>query len=163
MRGWILALALVASAVLVASAIATPSIGVVAETARGVPDKRLNVNTRFANGAQVKLKTKGPIEIATQRIVAEPGATFGWHTHPGENFNVVLSGTLTLYHDERCTTGIAYGPGSSFATSPKDVHLARNLSATETVVFYATYFLPKTTPALPLRIDQPSPGPECPL
>jgi hypothetical protein len=30
------------------------------------------------------------------------------------------------------------------------------------VIFFATYFMPKTTPALPIRIDQPSPGPGCP-
>ncbi len=55
-----------------------------------------------------------------------------------------------------------YGVGDSFATHPKDVHLARN-EGTGDVVFFATYFAPKTTPALPVRIDQPSPGPGCPL
>jgi quercetin dioxygenase-like cupin family protein len=160
MRIWTPILVLIAGAVLVATAIATPSGGVVAETARGTLDKRLNVSTRFDNGARVKLQTKGPIEIVTQRIVAEPGATFGWHSHPGENVNVVHSGTLTLYHGERCTTGVDYGPGSAFTT--EGVHLARNLSATATLVVYAIYFAPKTTPALPIRIDQPSPGPGCP-
>jgi hypothetical protein len=41
------------------------------------------------------------------------------------------------------------------------VHLARN-EGTETVVFFATYFIPRMTPALPIRIDQPSPGAGCP-
>jgi len=163
MRRRILVLAVAAGAVLVGTALATPIVGtIVAETARGDLDKRLMVNTEFANGARVKLKTKGPIEIITQRIVSAPGSSFGWHTHPGENVNVVMQGTLTLYHGEKCTQGISYGPGSAFATHPKDVHLARNESATETVVFFATYFAPKTTPALPVRIDAPSPGPACP-
>ena len=29
-------------------------------------------------------------------------------------------------------------------------------------VFFAIYFAPKTMPALPVRIDRPSPGPGCP-
>jgi quercetin dioxygenase-like cupin family protein len=150
------------SAGVVATALATPPSGtIVAETARGDLDRELMVNTRFDNGAHVKLKTTGSVELITQRIVAEPGASFGWHTHPGENVNVVLQGTLTLYHDENCTEGIQYGPGSSFPTSPQDIHLARN-NGTQPLIFFATYLAPKTTPPLPVRIDQPSPGEECP-
>lgn len=162
MRRRILVLALIAGAVLVGTAIATPVIGVTAETARGGLGESLRVNTKFDNGARVKLHTKGPIEVITQRIVAQPGATFGWHSHPGENVNVVLQGTVTIYHAKKCTKAIPYAAGSSFATHPKGVHLARNESATETVILYATYIAPKTTPALPVRIDEPSPGPECP-
>jgi quercetin dioxygenase-like cupin family protein len=71
------------------------------------------------------------------------------------------AGTLTLYYDEKCGKPIPYGPGSFFATSPEDVHLARN-EGTEPVIFFATYFVPRTTPLLPIRIDAPSPGPGCP-
>jgi quercetin dioxygenase-like cupin family protein len=143
-------------------ALATPPSGTItAETVRGDLDKELNVHTKFANGASVHLKTKGPTEIITQRIEASPGSSFGWHSHPGENVNVVKQGTLTLYHAEHCTQGIAYGPGASFATHPGGVHLARN-EGTETVVFFATYFAPRTNPLLPVRIDEASPGPECP-
>jgi quercetin dioxygenase-like cupin family protein len=160
-RSRLVALTLIVGAVVAGTALGTPSSGVTAETARGQLDRRLQEKTTFDNGASVKLVTKGPIEVITQRIVAAPGATFGWHTHPAENVNVMLAGTLTLYHDERCTEPIAYSPGDSFATSPDDVHLARN-EGTETVVFFATYFAPKTDPPVPLRIDQPSPGPGCP-
>jgi quercetin dioxygenase-like cupin family protein len=117
--------------------------------------------TRFANGAHVKLKLSGPVELIVQRIEAAPGATFGWHSHPGENINVVEQGTLALYHDEDCTAGIDYGPGAVFTTSPDQIHLARNLSTTETLVLFATYFAPKATPRV-VRVDQPSPGAGCP-
>ena len=76
--------------------------------------------------------------------------------------NVVAQGTLSLYHAKACTTEINYLTGSGFTTSPDEVHLARN-EGTETLVIYATYLVPKATPALPLRIDDPSPGPDCPL
>ena len=115
--------------------------------------------TKFDNGGRVKLKVKGSVELISQKITAQPGATFGWHNHPGENFNVIWQGTLTLYHDEACATGIDYAPGSAFSTHPQDIHLAKN---TVDVVFFATYLAPKTTPPTLVRVDQPLPAAGCP-
>jgi quercetin dioxygenase-like cupin family protein len=154
-------LALTISSVLVGTALATPGSGVTAETARGLAAEDIDLKEKFDNGGKVRLQTRGPIEVATQRVVAEPGATFGWHTHPGPNVNVVLQGTVTLYHDEMCMEGIDYGPGTVFTTSPDEIHLARNLGS-ETVVIYGTYFVPLESPVVALRIDQPLPAPGCP-
>ncbi len=156
----LLPLAIIASLALIGNAFATPPSGTLtAETARGALTKT-KINKTFANGATLKLVTTGDVELISQKIVAEPGTSFGWHSHPGPNMNVVMQGTLTLYHDEHCTAGIDYGPGTTFKSFPKQVHLARN-NGTETLVFFATYFAPKTTPEQPTRIDQPSPGEEC--
>jgi quercetin dioxygenase-like cupin family protein len=163
MRKWILLVAIVgiAGAVLAGMALGTPASGVTADTARGPFAGNLNLQTDFGNGSVAKIKTRGPMEFAVQRIVAVPGATFGWHSHPAENINVIQSGTLTLYHDENCSSGIQYGPGAVFSTSQEEIHLARNNTGTD-VVFFATYFVPRTTPAQPLRIDKPSPALGCP-
>jgi quercetin dioxygenase-like cupin family protein len=164
MRTRIVVLAVIAGVILVGVgvAIATPSSGVTADTARGTISGQIKLDTDFGNGSEVEIKTKGAMEFAVQRIVAIPGATFGWHRHPAENINVIQSGTLTLYHDENCTTGIQYGPGAVFSTSPEEIHLARNNTGTD-VVFFATYFIPKTTPAQMIRIDvSPKPGLGCP-
>jgi quercetin dioxygenase-like cupin family protein len=158
----VLGVALLSAVVVVGVAIATPSSGVTAETYRGDVQGQLKLFTRFEPGVSARIKTMGAFEIVTQKIVAQPGATFGWHYHPGENVNVVAQGMLSLYHAENCTAEINYAAGSGFSTSPDEVHLARN-EGTETLIIYATYLVPKRTPALPLRIDQPSPGPECPL
>ena len=147
--------------VLIANALATPSSPLVVQTARGAFAKDLNLETEFADDVEVEIETEGPIELVAQRIEAPPGATFGWHSHPGENVNVVFQGTLTFYHDEKCTKGIAYGPGSAFTSSPDQIHLARN-EGTETLILFATYFVPRQTPPLPIRIDQPLPRPGCP-
>jgi quercetin dioxygenase-like cupin family protein len=163
MRKVIVIVTLAAAAVVTAIALATPASSppvLVAETARGTFDELPKVNTKFENGGKVKLKVTGPVELITQRIVAKPGATFGWHTHPGENFNVMISGTLTLWHDEACTgSGTEYSAGDAFSTSPDEVHLAKNLSATEDVVFFASYLAPKsaTTTPTPVRADAPLP------
>jgi quercetin dioxygenase-like cupin family protein len=148
----------------VGRSLATPSRDVSAETARGpLVDRPLDVSMEFENGtkAEVELRTKGPIEVAQQRIVALPGATFGWHSHPGPTIVTVLSGTLTLYHATDCTDGTDYAAGTSFSNLPPEIHLARNEGDT-TLVVYASYFVPKRTPPVALRIDQPLPGPGCP-
>lgn len=164
MRRIIVILTLVAGAVLAAIAFATPASppGVLdAETARGTFDTLPKFNTKFENGGRVKLQVSGPVELISQKITAKPGATFGWHNHPGENFNVVWQGTLTLYHDEACATGIDYGPGSAFSTHPQNIHLAKN-NGTVDLVLFATYFAPKTTPPTAVRVDQPLPAAGCP-
>jgi quercetin dioxygenase-like cupin family protein len=165
MRKIIVLLVLAAGAVFAAIALATPASPppvLTAETARGTFDQLPAFNTTFANGGHVKLKVHGSVELITQRIVAQPGATFGWHHHPGENFNVVVQGTLTLYHDEDCANGISYSAGSAFSTHPSQVHLARNLSETETLILFATYLAPKTDPPTPVRVDEPLPAAGCP-
>ena len=142
----------------------TPPSGVTAETARGrVVDRPLNAKVKLGEGKKQKLlvTSKGPLEIAVQRVVAKPGATFGWHTHPGLTTVTVASGTLTLYHAENCTHGIDYPAGQSFSNLSREVHLAKNNGSTDLVVF-AVYFVPARTPPLELRIDQPSPGANCP-
>ena len=164
MRKWIILLTIVAVGIAAGVAIATPASPppvLVADTARGTIAGNLNLQTDFGNGSLAKVKTRGPMEFAVQRIVAQPGATFGWHRHPAENINVVQSGTLTFYHDENCTAGINYGPGAVFSSSPEQIHLARNNGTTD-VVFFATYYVPKTSPAKALRLDAPSPALGCP-
>jgi quercetin dioxygenase-like cupin family protein len=161
-RLFAVALVAVVGAIAVGTALGTPSSGVTAETYRGNVQGQLNLFTQFSPGVSARIKTKGAFEIVVQKIVAEPGATFGWHYHPGENVNVVAQGTLSLYHAKKCTLEITHPTGSGFTTSPDEVHLARN-EGTDTLIIYATYLVPKSSPPLPLRIDQPSPGPGCPL
>ena len=154
-----------ATVVLIGSAVATPIRGtIVADTARGGLTEPLKFNRKFGTSKQasIKLQTKGAIEVVTQRIEASPGSSFGWHTHPGDTIVVVQQGTLTLYHDQHCTEGIDYGPGTAFPNRQEEVHLARNNSATQKLVVFATYFFHKTSPPVPVRIDEPSPGTGCP-
>jgi quercetin dioxygenase-like cupin family protein len=70
---------------------------------------------------------------------------------------------LSFYHAEDCTEEIEYTPGQSFSNMPDEIHLARNEGAGDVVVF-AVYFVPQSIQTGPqLRIDQPAPGPSCPL
>jgi len=144
------------------SAAGTPSSGVTAETARGpLVDRELDVNMNFDPATKLKISTKGDLEVAVQRVVAAPGASFGWHTHPGLTTVTIASGTLTLYHAEHCTHGIDYSAGQSFSNVSHEVHLAKNNGTTD-LVLYAWYLVPAKTPPLALRIDQPLPAAGCP-
>jgi quercetin dioxygenase-like cupin family protein len=148
---------------LIGNALATPVSGASAETAWGpLVDRPLDVNWGFAPGTKVKLQTQGEIEVAVQRIVIQPGGTLGWHSHPGPTVVTIKQGTMSFYHAEMCTEEIEYETGDSFSNMPDEIHMARNEGSEELVVF-ASYFVPAGTSPSGLRINQPSPGPECPL
>jgi quercetin dioxygenase-like cupin family protein len=77
------------------------------------------------------------------------GQSTGWHTHPGPNIVLVVSGELRLT-DQHCNV-TTYGPGQGFATG-LDVHKAVAVGPTE---FYALYFLPANADVL--RTDATAP------
>ena len=150
---------------LIGNALATPVLNASAQTAIGpLVDRPLGVNMEFENGSkgEVELQTKGDVKVAFQRITIGPGGTLGWHSHPGPTVVTVSQGTLSFYHAEHCTQEIEFATGQSFSNLPSEIHLARNEGAGD-VVLFAVYFVPQSisTP-MQLRIDQPSPGAECP-
>jgi len=73
----------------------------------------------------------------------------GWHTHPGPNMVIVLSGELVLT-DGSCHT-TSYPAGTAFATG-LGVHEAVAVGPTE---FYSIYFLPRSADVL--RTDASAP------
>jgi hypothetical protein len=100
------------------------------------------------------LEAKPSFDIAVQTIDFAPGATSGWHSHPGPVFIQVVSGRMTFYDssDPSCTP-IVRSAGEGFLDLGEDAHIARNetnLPAQNVV----TYFAP---PGAALRIDQPAP------
>jgi hypothetical protein len=74
----------------------------------------------------------------------------GWHTHPGPNIVVIVSGGLKLI-DASCHV-TTYGPGQGFATG-LGVHEAIAMGATE---FYSVYLLPDSADVL--RTDAQAPA-----
>jgi quercetin dioxygenase-like cupin family protein len=76
-----------------------------------------------------------------QQIVFGPGGQSGWHSHPGPVVVIVKSGTLTFYSGDGACTAREYSAGQSFIDSGQGhVHIARNLSQTENVEIWVTYF-----------------------
>jgi quercetin dioxygenase-like cupin family protein len=157
--GGALSLAALAVLAIVATALATPSIGVTSTTFAIGSFDEIHAKT-LSSSWQARIDTKGAtdVHILENRIV--PGGTFGWHSHPGPSIVVVKSGALTLYKgdDPTCTPQVVTA-GSGFVDDGNDVHLVRNEGSVDTVV-YVTSLVPHGAAR---RIDvTPAPG-NCPF
>jgi quercetin dioxygenase-like cupin family protein len=100
---------------------------------------------------ELELKTEGLSSARVVHFTVEPGADFGWHSHPGPVFVMVEAGTLTYYdaHDI-----VDYEAGTGFVDEGGDhVHSARN--DTDDPVEIVAFFLTPLGKAL--RIDAPEP------
>ena len=134
--------------------LATPSSGVTTTTfAVGAFDEfdAKVVDPDF----QVRLSTKGTSDVHVLENRLAPGATFGWHSHPGPSLVVVKTGALWVYTgDERRLEPEIVHAGHGFVDGGSDVHMVRNEGSVETVVYVVSIVPTGAT----RRIDQPAPA-----
>jgi cupin domain len=150
-RSAVVLVSLMVTAVAIGVSLATGAGGLVQLVAFGAQDVYLD-----ANGiGGVNLQTSGPTDVVTQKVTYHPGATSGWHYHPGVVLVTVTSGTATLYQAD-CTSK-RFSARQAFAESGSHPSLVRNQSHADVVV-YETYVVPHGSA---LQIDQPNPG--CPV
>jgi quercetin dioxygenase-like cupin family protein len=100
----------------------------------------------------IKVKIKGPVDVATIQVNFQPGGTTGWHSHPGATFVQVLSGTITAVKSD--CSGQNFSAGQGFFEQPNAVHEAVDNTA-DPAVTIVTFIVPA---GAPLRIDQPAPA-----
>jgi quercetin dioxygenase-like cupin family protein len=98
-------------------------------------------------------------EVVFQHVVAPPGWSGGWHTHPGVVFVTVAEGVLTYYHEQDPCQGRTFSKGEGFAEEAHgyDVHIARNEGSAD-LDLYLMYVVQKGDA---LRKDQPAPAGAC--
>jgi quercetin dioxygenase-like cupin family protein len=94
---------------------------------------------------------KAPFDVTALRVTLPPGASTGWHRHPGPGFMVVVQGAVTLYAND-CTK-TTYTKGQAYVEVPGLVNLVRNEGA-EPAVFVGEFIVPTTAP---LRLDVATP------
>jgi quercetin dioxygenase-like cupin family protein len=100
-------------------------------------------------------------DTAFQQATVPPGGSSGWHTHPGATFVAIGQGEITYYHVEHATChSEKVSAGSGFGQMPSEVHIGRNESSANLVI-YTLYVMPSGTPNTGIRIDQPQPA-DCP-
>ena len=142
------------------TAVATPPSNIVSAT--------VVARASFVDPVDVKFKIEGDSlevvhapelqETVIQQIVIGPGGSTGWHSHPGPAVALIMAGELTLYSsDDPTCTPRTYAAGQAFVDKGQGhVHLARNLSASQNVEVWVTYF---DVPAggSP-RLDEANPG-----
>jgi quercetin dioxygenase-like cupin family protein len=153
--------ALVAAALIVLPARATPSTGVTTTIlAKSLFDGiHVKAHTNIPNPWKAKLQTHGQSDVYVVDNKFAPGATAGWHSHPGPSLILVVAGTVTNYEgdDPNCTPH-AYSAGSGFIDPGSGhAHLLRN-ETEATAETIAVQLLPQGADR---RIDVPAAPGNC--
>jgi hypothetical protein len=148
------------TAALVYTAHATPSYNIVSATvvARASFLDPVDIKFKVNEGGEEVIHVWEAQDTVMQQIIIGPGGHTGWHSHPGPAVALIKAGTLALYSsdDPTCTPRI-YLAGQAFVDSGQGhVHLAHNLSLTENVEVWVTYF--DVPPGAAVRLDAPDPG-----
>ena len=163
--------ALAIACVLIAAAFAavaraTPPSGVLSGLVMARAAFADRVDVKFAvkdnhNGTEI-VRVNGAQDTVVQQIIIGPGGHTGWHSHPGPVVVLVKSGELTFYsEDDPTCTGRPYPAGQAFVDSGQGhVHIARNLSSSQNLELWATYF--DVPPGGAFRLDAAAPG-NCPF
>jgi quercetin dioxygenase-like cupin family protein len=144
---------------LAGAVLATPASGILSGTvvARAAFQRPVDIKFKIEDGRQEVIHAPNAQETVMQQILIAPGGQTGWHSHPGPAVALVKSGALTLLAGE--LPGCAprtYTAGQAFVDSGQGhVHLAANLSATENVEVWVTYF--DVPPGGAFRIDAADP------
>jgi quercetin dioxygenase-like cupin family protein len=154
--------ALVATALLILPAQATPPSGVTTTLigvgrfttidAKAKTDVNPGAPTEFWT-ARIKTKRSSDLHVLQNTIA--PGGNFGWHRHPGPSLVIVKSGTATFYlaADPTCTPHVVPA-GSGFVDHGDDVHIVRNEGSVDLV----TVVVSLVPAGFERRIDEPNPG-----
>jgi quercetin dioxygenase-like cupin family protein len=85
------------------------------------------------------LDFRGPSDVLQTQLIFQPGATTGWHMHPGPVVVVVKSGSLTEILKNGCP--VVHPAGTVFFEEKNEVHNVVNQTGGVTEL-YATFFSP---------------------
>ena len=97
----------------------------------------------------------GPTDVIMVLGRLEPGASQGWHTHPGPVWVVVTQGEVSMYGHDGCRR--AYGPGTAFLEPPNRLVDLRN-EGSQPAEFAVTQIVLSGVPA---RVNVDTPTPVC--
>jgi quercetin dioxygenase-like cupin family protein len=141
--------ALVAAALIIVPAQATPSSGVTTTIlAKSLFDEiHVRAHGQTADRWKAQLKTHSQSDAYVVDNKFAPGGTTGWHSHPGPSLILVVAGTVTNYpgDDPNCPPH-TYSKGDGFIDpGGGHLHLLRNETGTDAETI-AVQLLPKGAP-----------------
>jgi len=93
-----------------------------------------------------------PSDVPMSVVTFPPGASSGWHSHPGPGIVIVSGGPITLYNVLGCP-GIVIPAGAVLVEPAGHVHLAVNESQTQVQlanIFVLPHGVPARTDAQPV-------------
>lgn len=156
--------AITALAGVTALVLATPGSGILSGTvvARANFQDPVDIKIKVNDGRQEVFHVPNAGETVMQQIIIGPGGQSGWHSHPGPAIILVKSGVLTFSEGAGAgCTSRNYSAGQALIDSGQGhVHRASNLSLTENVEVWVTYF--DVPPGGAFRIDAANPA-NCPI
>ena len=94
-------------------------------------------------------------EVVTQQTTFAPGASSGWHSHPGYLTATVMSGQVERYATD-CSSE-TFSAGQSFYETAAKTFVVKN-AGTVPAVLMVTFVVPGGTPTTGLRVDKPQPA-----
>jgi quercetin dioxygenase-like cupin family protein len=145
-RSWLFALlAFVASFALVGTVLANhlpANHNITTIVARGTI-----ADTFKYNLGDIKVQSKGPVDVVVADVTFPVLASAGWHNHPGPVFVIVKTGTLSVW-TASCVKHTYTTGQSFFEPGPESSLLVKNESATVPVTVSATFIVPPGTMAL---------------
>lgn len=145
-RSWLFALlAFVASFAVVGTVLAThlpTNHNITTAAVRGTI-----ADTFKYNLGDIKVQSKGPVDIVVADVSFPALASAGWHNHPGPVFVVIKTGTLSVWTAD-CVKNTYTTGQSFFEPGPESSLLVKNESATTPVTVSATFIVPVGTTVL---------------
>jgi quercetin dioxygenase-like cupin family protein len=164
-RGAALAAAALIAALLISASVVPsvaqqppPPIGVELLTGRAVftDDVDLKFKNKLDGKATEVVNVKDPSRTVTARFTVQPGAVFGWHTHPGPVVVNVVEGELVYVGADDCVER-EYPAGTAFIDAGGDhVHNAFNRTDGPTVLVATFFGMPPAPEPLTIPADPPA-------
>jgi len=142
-----------------AAAPATPTFGITQTILAHAVYPDVNIHAKRLPEWGAFLKVDGVSDVFVNSNTGIPGASSGWHSHPGLSIVSVTQGAVWLYDadDPTCTSTVVTA-GYGFVEAGDHVHILRNEGLVD-AKWTTTAIRPAGSAA---RIDQPSPG-NCPF
>ena len=122
--------------------------------ARATPPAGKASRTELAVGTvseNISIERSQPSDFHIQQVTIEPGATTGWHTHPGPEYSVLKAGSIVLQRSAfRACAPVTITAGQGWFIPAGIPHVARNVGSSPAEL-YVTYTVPTGTSSL--RLD----------
>jgi quercetin dioxygenase-like cupin family protein len=99
----------------------------------------------------IDIRTTNPSDFHIQDVSLDPGASSGWHTHPGPEYSIVKAGEVVLQRSPACDP-VTVKAGEGVFIPGGTPHIAHNDSK-DPAELYVTYTVPAGTTVL--RQDAP--------